>query len=169
MRTAATEARGHPATAPLPDEHHPRPAMVEFSSAGLVSLPPGTTYDLDVALSSASFKVATVHLMGPALAGLLAAWRECASVHVTADVADAVAHSVRSISGSTNSVYNATYSKQAGDTVLTYAIFDSVTGPTSMYIALIDVWITGAILRLRFRNFFGGSAFLWVKGSALLW
>jgi predicted transcriptional regulator len=89
--------------------------------------------------------------------------RECAEVVATVDSSEAIAYSVRT--AAFKKVYAVTYSKQNGDTNLTHKIFDSVTG-SGRYIALLDTWITGSVLRLRFKNYFGGSATLWVKGSA---
>lgn len=144
--------------------------MVEFSNTAQ-SLPPGTTWDLDVTLPSSDFSVATIQLFGPANSGGIIGsgnWHEHASVHATTATGDGVGHTTRS-AGVFKQVYCTTYSKQAGDARLTHKIFDSVTATGSRYIALVDAWITGSTLRLRFQNFFGGSATLWVKGSALLW
>jgi hypothetical protein len=65
--------------------------------------------------------------------------------------------------------YTATYSKQNGDAYLSDKVFDTNTSLSAQYIALKDAYITGSILRLVFHNYFGGSAYLWVKGQALLW
>jgi len=93
-------------------------------------------------------------------------WREAAEVVVTTDSAEAQGYSVRD-TGSFKKSYAATYSKQNGDTNLTHKIFDSdVSGYDKRYIALLDAWITGSTLRLRFKNYFGGSKPLWVKGQA---
>lgn len=168
MRPRATGARGHPGTNPQPHDHHGAPTLVEFSNTSQ-SLPPGTTYDLDVPLPSSNFKIATVQLSGPAASGGGSGtkWRECASVHATEDTGDAMAHSVRT--AGFKKVYAATYSKQVADSYLTHKVFDSNTSSSARYIALQDAQIIGSTLRLTFRNFFGGSATLWVKGSALLW
>jgi hypothetical protein len=170
MRPTANGVRDHEAAGPLPHDHHSAPSMVEFDNT-TQSLPPGTTWDLDVTLPNANFKLATIQLMGPAPAGGMTGsshWHEHASVHATTNTGEGVGHTTRS-AGIFKKVYCTTYAKSAGDANLTHKIFDSVTATGSRYIALQDAWITGSILRLRFRNFFGGSATLWVKGSALLW
>jgi hypothetical protein len=100
----------------------------------------------------------------PAYAGN---WRECAEIVATTDSAEAMGHSVRE--AGTRKVYASTYSKQNADAYLSHKIFDDNTGSGNRYIAVQDVAIVGAVLRITFRNFFGGSATLWVKGQALLW
>lgn len=163
-----TDGRSHDALTVTADDHHPAPASVSFSNTSQ-SLPPGTAYNLDVALPHAGFQAAKVYLEGPAIAGggTATKWRECAQVHVTTDSADAIGHSTRD-SGSIYKTYVVTYSKALGVTNLTHKIFDSVVASGSRYIALQDAQIIGAVLRLTFRNYFGGSATLSVKGHAVL-
>jgi len=165
MRTQQdTDGRSHDALTVTVDDHHAAPRSVSFSNV-TQSLPPGTTWDLDVTLPSSALKVARVQLMGPATSGGgsgTGKWRECASVHATTSSAEAMGHSVRT-PGFKRS-YCATYAKSQGDAQLSQKIFDSGGN-----VSLQDAWIVGAVLRLRFRNHFGGSSTLWVKGSALLW
>lgn len=94
-------------------------------------------------------------------------WRESAEVFVTRDAGEAASHTIRA--SSFKKVYACTYQKQVGDSYLSHKIFDSNTGSSNRYIALQDAVITGSTLRLTFRNFFGGSAFMWVQGQAILW
>jgi len=163
-----TDGRSHDALTTTPDDHHPAPDHVSFSNTSQ-SLPPGTTYDLDVTLPHASYKVARVQLMGPVPSGggSGTVWRECASIHATTSSAEAMGHSTRT--SGFKQVYCATYAKSQGDSQLSHKVFDSSTPAANRYISLQDAWITGSTLRLRFRNHFGGSATLWVKGTALLW
>lgn len=151
------------------DDHHPAPASVSFSNTAQ-SLPPGTTYNLDVALSNANFRLAKVYLEGPAISGggSGSEWREAAIVHATTDTSEAIGHSCRNV-GSMYKSYVVTYAKSVGVTNLTHKIFDTVTATSSRYIALMDAQIIGAVLRLVFRNYFGGSATLSVKGQVLLY
>jgi hypothetical protein len=95
-------------------------------------------------------------------------WQESALVHCTTDSADAIGHSNRYADSSYKS-YCVAYSKQVGDSILTHAIFDSATGAGQNYIALQDAQIIGAVLRLTFKNFYGGSATLNVKGQVLVY
>lgn len=156
-----TDGRSHDALTTTPHDHHGAPSLVSFSNTNQ-SLPPGTTFDLDVTLPASSFKVARVQLMGPNTSGGGGVWRECASVHATTSSSEAMAHSV--ITAGFKQSYCATYAKIAGDAQLSQKVFDSGNN-----VSLEDAWITGSTLRLRFRNHFGGSATLSVKGSALLW
>jgi hypothetical protein len=168
MRTTpTTDGREHP-TILTPHDHHPRPDQVEINSAGIVSLPPGMTYDLDVALSRSDYTICRVILTGADISGggLGTLWREGCEVICTTDVSDARSHSVRT--STFKQVYACHYSKPQGDSYLSHKVFDSVTGVSNRYIALQDARIVGNILRLTFRNFHGGSAWLWVKGSAIL-
>lgn len=145
-----------------PDDHHPQPDMVSINSVGTLSIPPSpSTANLDITLPHADYKMAEVFLRGPTqMSGGL--WRECAILHVTTAAAEAYGQSIRDVSFKKN--YTATYSKQAGFSYLSDKIFATTTGR----IALQDAFITGATLRLTFRNFFGGSTFLNVVGQALL-
>jgi hypothetical protein len=151
-----------------PDDHHPRPKVVTISNT-TQSLPPGTTFNLDIPVGSDQFKFARCQLLGSRhmYPSGSAQWSECAEVLVTRDTAEAMGHSQRDLAF--KKVYSATYSKLNGDSYLTHKIFDSLTGISQRYIALVDAVLTGSNLRLTFRNYHGGSAFLWVKGQALLW
>jgi hypothetical protein len=161
-----TDGRSHDALAVAQDQHHARPEQVSFSNNSQ-SLPPGTTYDLDVSLPSSGFSAARVMLRGPAPSGVgTALWKESAMVHVTTSSSQAIGHSVRS-TGSTYKTYDATYTKSVGDQNLTHKIFNPSTG--SHYIALQDAWIVGSVLRLRFKNHHGGSVTLNVDGHAQLY
>jgi len=148
------------------DDHHPAPNYVSFSDT-TTSLPPGTSFNLDVTLPHSDFRLARVYLEGPAISGGGSAtkWRECAIVYVTTTLSDAIGHSVRN-TGSIYKSYVVTYAKAVGVTNLTHKIFDTVTNPGSRYIALKDAQIIGSTLRLTFQNYFGGSATLSVKGHA---
>lgn len=165
-----TDGRSHDALTDVsPDQHHPRPASVQFSDT-TTSLPPGTTFNLDVTLPHAGFKLATVYLEGPAISGggTATKWRECARVHVATATADAIGKSVRN-TGSIYKNYAVTYAKQVGTTNLTHKIFDTVTATGARYIALQDAQIIGSTLRLTFKNYHGGSATLSVKGHAVVY
>ncbi len=168
MRTTpATDGKKHAGSNPLPHDHHNRPESFSISSTGTQSLPPGTTYDLDIDLGRTGYTYGRVYLEGPrTMSGSGVLWQECAEVVVTTDSADARSHSVRD--SNFKKVYAGHYSKPQGDAWLSHKIFDSATGLTQRYIALLDAWITGSTLRLRFHNYFGGSAFLWVEGQAVM-
>lgn len=163
------DGASHDALTVTPDDHHPRPASVSFSNTSQ-SLPPGTSFNLDVSLSHSDFRIAKVYLEGPAISGggTATKWRECAMVHVTTDTADAIGHSVRN-TGSIYKSYVVTYAKSLGVTNLTHKIFDNNTSPGNRYIALKDAQIIGSTLRLTFQNYFGGSATLSVKGHSVLY
>lgn len=166
MRPEGYPSRAHEGTGPLPDDHHPKPRQYPFQNT-TQSLPPGTTYDLDVALDHANFVRAIITMYGPAPGGGGSSlWGEPAIVTAYTDAARAMGSSART--GGFKQVYAAEYSKAAGDSYLTQKIFDSNTSSSAEYICLQDAWITGAVLRLRFFNAYGGSAFLWVKGNAVL-
>jgi hypothetical protein len=154
-----TDGRDHDAISTTPHDHHAAPELVSFGNT-TQSLPPGTTFDLDVTLPDAGYKAARVQLMGPNKSGGGGIWREWGSVYVSTDSAKAMGHSARS--GGFKRSYCATYAKSQGDAQLTQKVFNTGTG----YISLQDAWITGSTLRLRFRNHFGGSTTLWVKGEA---
>lgn len=164
MRTEpTTDGLSHVAEVVGVHDHHQRPVTVTINNT-TQSLPPGTTYDLDITLPGSAYERAKIIIMG-AHSPAGSAWRECAEVVATRDSSEAIAYSVRD-AGSFKKSYAATYSKQNGDTNLTHKVFDSTTGSGNRYIALLDAWITGSVLRLRFKNYFGGSATLWVKGQA---
>jgi len=156
----------HPADL-TPDDHHPAPTSVTISNTSQ-SLPPGTTYNLDIALPHSNFQFARVQITGAKPMWVAGYWREGAEILVTRNSSEAVGHSIRE-TGSIYKVYAATYSKQNSDAYLSHAIFDNNTASSSRYIALQDAVITGSTLRLTFKNLFGGSATLWVKGQALVW
>jgi hypothetical protein len=167
---APSDGRSHEALDVGAHDHHNAPESVSFSNTAQ-SLPPGATFDLDVPLGRTGYQLARVQITGPAVipAGISSAlWRECAELVVTTDSSEAVGHSIRD-AASPKKVYAATYSKQNGDSYLTHKIFDSNTGSGNRYICVQDAVITGSILRITFRNYFGGSATLWVKGQALVW
>jgi len=170
MRTApVTDGRSHDALSGVAaSQHHPAPESVSFNNT-TQSLPPGTTYDLDTTLSHVNFKTARLLIYGPSVPhGPAARWKECAEITITTDSSESIAYSVRG-SGTFKKVYASTYSKQNGATNLTHKIFDSSTPVGNRRIALLDAWISGSTLRLRFKNYFGGSATLWVKGSGLVY
>jgi len=139
--------------------------MFSFSNTSQ-SLPPGTTYDLDVALGRDDYQLATIHMIGARRYPSTTNWYETACVYATRVAAEAIARSARGV-GYRQS-YVSQYSKFAGDAYLTHKIFDSNTTEANIYIALQDAVLTGSVLRLTFKNFYGGSATLWVKGEALL-
>jgi len=149
-----------------PNDHHPQPASVSIDSAGVVSLPPGTDYTLVITLPHDGFRFARVVVTGPRPHTALSLWRECAEVHCTTVAAEAIGTS--NIHTGFKTTYNAIYAKMVGDAYLTHPIFDNATGASQLYIVLKDAQIVGDELRLTFHNLFGGSAWLWVKGQALL-
>lgn len=163
-----TDGRSHDGLTVGPHDHHARPVSVSILDK-TTSLPPGTTFDLDVALPAGDYQFAQVHLEGPKVSdgGSSSLWREAAEVLVTRDAGEAASHTIR-FSG-LKQTYACAYQKQVGDSYLSHKIFDSNTGSSNRYIALQDAVITGSTLRLTFRNFFGGSATLWVQGQAILW
>lgn len=165
MRTKpVTDGLSHNAMTVGVNDHHSRPTTISINNT-TQSLPPGTTYDLDLTLPDANYKRAKIILMG-AWSPPGPSWRECCELVVTTDSAEAISISIRD-AGSFKKSYAATYSKQNGDANLSHKIFDNATGSYSQrYIALKDAWITGTTLRLRFQNYYGGSATLWVKGQA---
>ncbi len=162
-----TDGRSHDPLTVTADDHHPAPATLSFSDTS-TSLPPGTDFNLDVALPHADYKVAKVYLEGPGKAGFpTAAWRESAIVHVTTSTANAIGHSARSTT-LLYKVYAVTYSKTLGSLYLTHKIFDTNIAIASRYIALKDAQIIGSTLWLTFHNYFGGSATLSVKGHVAM-
>lgn len=157
-----TDGVGHDDLNITAHDHHPQPEMVDIDNTSQ-SLPPGTTYNLDITLSHSNYQVAKMILMG-AKSPQGPQWKECAEVYATRDLSEAIAESVREVAFKT--VYAMTYSKQNGDAYLTHKIFDNDVA--NEYILLQDAYITGSTLRLVFLNTFGGSATLWVKGTAHL-
>jgi hypothetical protein len=149
------------------DDHHPAPYSVTINNTSQ-SLPPGTTYNLDISLPHSNFQIARVQITGAKPMWTSGQWREGVEILATRDSAEAMGHSIRE-TGSMYKVYAATYSKQNSDSYLSQKIFDNNTGSSNRYICLQDAVITGSTLRLTFLNTFGGSATLWVKGQALLW
>lgn len=150
-----------------PDDHHPDGESFTIDSQGVQSLPPGTTFDLDIALGTDQYNTARVIIQGEELVGPSGPlWRVGAEVYATRDVNEAIAHSIREATPLPTRVYVATYAKQNGDAYLTHKVFN-VAG--ALYIALDDAVLTGSNLRLTFHNYFGGSAFLWVRGQAICW
>lgn len=166
MRTnETTDGAQHPPDAALHD-HHAAPDDVDFSNT-TQGLAAGATYDLDVALPRSDYTMARVLLQGRHPAIGLGVWKERCSLVVTTDSTEAIGHSARDAS-SKRSQYHATYSKQNSDSQLSHKIFDNATAYASRYISLQDAWITGSVLRLRFKNHRAAVAVLWVKGRALL-
>jgi hypothetical protein len=157
-----TDGRTHSANSGA-DDHHPQPDSVDFVNK-TQSLPPGTSYNLDVTVPDSGFQFARVMLKGPNSAPAMGTWHECAELVVTRDADEAMGHSVRN--ASPKKVYSVTYSKQNADAYLTHKIFNS---GTQNYIGITAAVLTGSVLRLTFRNYFGGSMTLWVEGQALLW
>ena len=161
MEPEGSHSRAHEAADPQPDDHHPKPRQYTFSETSY-SMPPGTTYDVDVTLDHANFTRAHVNMMGPNVGGGGASqWRECAKITAFTSTGRAMGKSA--ISAGFKKVYAGELSKANGDSMLTAKIFSS-----NNQVALIDAWITGSTLRLRFQNFYGGSSTLWVKGDATL-
>lgn len=158
-----TDGMQHPGVLTI-DDHHPGTKMVSINNT-TQSLPPGTTYNLDIALGNSNFQIARVMIYGPkTLFGSGALWKEAGELIVTRDANEAMGQSFRD-AGTFKKVYSVTYSKLRADANLTQKIFDSLG---NRYIAVQDAVLTGSDLRLIFRNFFGGSATLWVKGQAIL-
>jgi hypothetical protein len=160
-----TDGRIHPADGGVND-HHPRPVSVSINNT-TQSLPPGTSYNLDISLPHGGFKIARIQIMGAKAVGAAGSFREGAEIVASTDADQAMAISTRE--AAVKKSYVATYSKQNGDAYLSHKIFDSNTGSTALYIAVTAAVIIGSTLRITFRNYFGGSATLWVKGQALLW
>jgi len=158
----------HDALAIGAHDHHPQPRHVSISNTSQV-IAGGAAFNLDLSLGRSGYTFARVMITGPKSSGFSSAqWRECADVHVTATLADAIGHSVRD-SGSTYKVYGVTYAKAVGATNLTHKVFDSNTGGSNRYIALKDAQIIGSTLRLTFHNYDAGPQTLWVKGEAVIW
>lgn len=160
---AETDGRLHEGLVVTENDHHPRAASVNFSNTSQ-SLPPGTTYNLDITLPDGNFQVARVMMHGPKqMSG--GQWYEGAEIHATRDADEAIGQSWWDVSF--KKVYAVTYSKQVLDSYLTEKIFDSNTSSSAKYIACTAAVLTGSVLRLTFQNYFGGSATLWVKGKVL--
>jgi hypothetical protein len=163
-----TDKRSHTSLSGITvNDHHSQPRAVDIYNI-TQSLPPGTTYNLDIALSRSDYQFARTMLQGARQLFGTAVEREGAEILATRDISEAIAHSIKD-SGLAYRVYAVTYAKQVGDLYLTHAIFDSNTAISAEYILLQDAYITGSTLRLTFKNIFGGSATLWVKGRALVW
>lgn len=148
------------------NDHHNRPKRVTVSNTTQM-IAAGSAFNLDITLGVSGFVFARVQLMGPKTSGG-SWWRECAEVHVTATLNDALGHSFRD-TGSNNMVYAVTYAKAVGTTNLTHKIFDTATAIGSRYIALKDAQIVGSDLRLTFHNYNTSTRTLWVKGGGLVW
>jgi hypothetical protein len=158
-----TDGLNHPSDF-TEDNHHAAPISIDFSNT-FQSLPPGTSYNLDVSLPRSDFRFARVMLMGPNSSdGLSSLWKEGAELLVTRDQTEAIGHSFRN--GGQKKVYASTYAKQNADAYLTHKIFNLGGGN---YIAVENALLTGSALRLTFKNHYGGSMTLNVKGQALLW
>lgn len=158
--TPQTDGRLHPdGTA---DDHHAAPKSVSILNT-TQSLPPYTTYNLDVPLGRDDFRLARVMLIGPNLSAGLGSWKECAELTVTRDAGDATGQSVKC--ASTRKVYSSNYSKRQGDSYLTHKIFNPGSGN---YICVQDAVLTGSVLQLTFKSFCGGSINLNVRGQANL-
>ena len=157
-----TDGRLHSPTNTVHD-HHAAPVSVNFVNTSQ-SLPPGTTYNLDIPLPTGSYQFARAMLIGPNDSAGFAPWKECAEIMATRVTAEAVGHSVRN-AGGFKKIYAATYSKQVGDSYLTHKIFN--TGIQN-YIAVQDAVIVGSALRITFKNYHGGSVTLNVRGQAIL-
>ncbi|MGD9156785.1 MAG: hypothetical protein PVG39_00125 [Desulfobacteraceae bacterium] len=158
-----TDGRVHPSDGGVND-HHAAPISVDFINT-TQSLPPGTSYNLDVSLGRDDFRFARVMIIGPNdSAGLNSPWKECAELLVTRDSTKAMGHSISN--AGQKKVYASTYSKQNSDSYLTHKIFNAGVGD---YIAVENAVLTGSVLRLTFRSFYGGSMTLNVRGQALLW
>jgi len=161
-----TDGLIHPPDGGLHD-HHAAPTMVSISSLGVVSIPPGSTHDLDITLPRSDYQRAHVQVHGPKAAVYItpsSSGYEGHSLEVGMVTTDAVGHGARSVSA--NRQYNGSFSKLQGAAVLTDYVYDSNTGSSARYIAIQDCWIIGAVLRLRMHNQFGGSAFIWIRGKA---
>lgn len=159
-----TDGLMHPSDGGIND-HHPGTKAVTINNT-TQSLPPGTTYNLDTALGNSNFQLARVMIFGPkVLFGSADLWKEGGEILVTRDISEAVGQSYRD-AGTFKKVYSVSYSKFRSDSYLTQKIFDS---GGNRYIALQDAVLTGSDLRLTFKNFFGGSATLWVKGQAFVY
>ena len=130
---SVTDGSSHIGNDVGPSDHHMRPTMVEINNT-TQSLPPGTEFNLDIAVGSSSFQFARCQLHGPhhMLPGGTT-WYECAEVLATRDSDEAIAHSQRD--NAFKKVYSATYSKVNGDSYLTSKIFDNNTGLSNRYIA----------------------------------
>jgi hypothetical protein len=160
---AQTDGRFHP-TDGGENDHHSAPKAISFSNTSHW-LPPNTTYNLDIAVGQANFQFARVMLIGPnGATGFGTNWKEGAELLVTRDQSKAMGHSFRN--ASPKKVYAVTYSKQNADSYLSHKIFNA---GASNYIAVQDAVLTGSVLRLTFRNYYGGSMTLNVRGQALLW
>jgi hypothetical protein len=166
MRLIQTsDGRRHPADGG-PSDHHRAPTSVSFSNT-TQSLPPGTAFDLDIALGAGDYQIARALLIGPRLSTIAPALKECAELVATRSAGQAMGHWVKA-AGLFLRVYSATYSKQNADANLTDKVFNSGTS-TQYYIAAQDAVLTGSVLRITFRNYYAGSVTLNVRGQALLW
>lgn len=150
-------------------DHHAAPAVATIDSRNLVSLPPGTTYDLDVALPRSDYRTAKTHVHGPKAAVYSSPTNsgyEGIVGDFTTSAGEAVSHGLRGAGGAKQ--YVGMYSKLQGAAYLSDSIFDNNVSSSALYIALREAWIVGAVLRMRFYNKFGGSATLWVLGRTVL-
>lgn len=165
--TQGTDGMIHPPDAGLHD-HHAAPTQVSISDT-TTSIPPGSTVNVDVTLPRSDFQIARVLIFGPkAAVGSIVAnsGYEGAYLQVTTDINDAMGYCARDIGAFRQ--YGGVWSKQEGSSILTDYVFDSNTGLSNRYIAVQDCYITGAVLRFVMKNRFGGSAFVWMKGAAVL-
>lgn len=127
------------------------------------SIASGADFNLDLALSNAGYRVATVQLASGAKAGIpTGPLRLTTDVHITTVAAEALGHTHRR--RSSQSVYSVTYAKQVAVANLSFKIFDL----SGLYIALREARIIGSTLRLTFRNYHSIAVTLWVRGQALV-
>ena len=169
MRLASTtDGKDHASEYLNANDHHSEPYSVGIDNT-TQSLPPGTTYNYDISLPDANYRIARIMIKGPRnISGASANFYEGAEIYATSDSTEAMGHSVRDAEVSFR-VYLVTYSKIVSDAFLTHKIFDSDTVSGNRYINVTDAYITGSTLRIVFKNNHGGSATLWVKGKALVW
>lgn len=162
-----TDGLIHPPDGGLHD-HHAAPNSVTISSEGVVSIPPGSTHNLDISLPRSDYIKAYVQVHGPKAAVYVtpsSSGYEGWTLELTTSSGQAIAHGARGVGGLNQ--YNGSYSAFMGSTVLTDYVFDSLTG-SQKYIAVQSGVIISNVLRLVMHNRFGGSAFLWIRGKARL-
>ena len=92
--------------------------------------------------------------------------REGAYIQATTSASDGFGTAARDAGAGRQ--YGSTFSKNDGSTVLSDRIFDSNTSLYNRRIAIEDCYIMGSTLRFKMRNYFGGSATVWMKGAAVL-
>lgn len=165
--TRGTDGMAHPPDGGLHD-HHAAPAQVTIDDTTTSIVPYGTA-NVDIVLPRSDYQLARILIHGPKSAvgtSTIYSGFEGAYIQATTATSDAMGYCGRDTGAFRQ--YGGCWSKQEGSSILTDYVFDNNTLLTARYIAVQDASIIGAVLRLVMKNSYGGSAFVWMKGAAVL-